>query len=351
MVEDLYYDDYPEAKTELIKAIERGRLPLLTQELNAYDCIQAIFELDAINNPKDEEDAFFDLALALIGWIPGPGQGLKILLRLINRAPQRHAEKLFDLIRYALLACRLKTSPEQLLEKCLDPVRLAEELPEIIRGVSASSTFNSLTPQQQRLVLHNLNEACEHTEFLMVSVQERIAPWIAEQRNNSAAAHSRGPALAPKPQSSLEPRPTTLTAAPQPGAHDAASIAQDINQGLEHLTGEGHWLELNLHYPNLEPVSGAAYRAVFSDGSQAEGNLDEEGFARLEGIPEGPVKIYYGEDPRPYLRLPIVALPADAQQLEEELEQLDLEPAEVDLATLLLEASQRKAPFTLIPVY
>ncbi|BCQ61881.1 hypothetical protein [Pseudomonas protegens] len=87
MVEDLYYDDYPEAKAELIKAIERGRLPLLTQELNAYDCIQAIFELDAINNPKDEQDAFFDLALALIGWIPGPGQGLKILLRLINRAP------------------------------------------------------------------------------------------------------------------------------------------------------------------------------------------------------------------------------------------------------------------------
>lgn len=351
MVEDLYYDDYPEAKAELLKAIERGRLPLLTQELNAYDCIQAIFELDAINNPKDEEDAFFDLALALIGWIPGPGQGLKILLRLINRAPQRHAEKLFDMIRYALMACRLKTSPEQLLEKCLDPMRLAEELPEIIRGVSASSTFNGLTHQQQRLVLHNLNEACEHTEFLMASVQERIAPWIAEQRNNSAAAHSRGPALVPKPQSSLEPRATTLTPAPQSASQDAASLAQDINQGLEHLTGEGYWLELNLHYPNLEPVSGAAYRAVFSDGSQAEGSLDEEGFARLEGIPEGPVKIYYGEDPRPYLRQPIKALAADAQQLEEELEELDLEPAEVDLATLLLETSQRKAPFTLIPVY
>lgn len=351
MVEDLYYDDYPEAKAELLKAIERGRLPLLTQELNAYDCIQAIFELDAINNPKDEEDAFFDLALALIGWIPGPGQGLKTLLRLINRAPQRHAEKLFDMIRYTLLACRLKTSPEQLLDKCLDPQRLAEELPQIISGVSASSTFNGLTPQQQRLVLHNLNEACEHTEFLMVSVQERIAPWIAEQRNNSAAAHSRGPALVSKPQSTLEPRPTTITAAPQPGTHDAASIAQDINQGMEHLTGEGHWLELNLHYPNLEPVPGAAYRAVFSDGSQAEGNLDEEGFARLEGIPEGPVKIYYGEDPRPYLRLPIVALAADAQQLEQELQELELEPAEVDLPTLLLEASHRKAPFTLIPVY
>lgn len=351
MVEDLYYDDYPEAKAELLKAIERGRLPLLTQELNAYDCIQAIFELDAINNPKDEEDAFFDLALALIGWIPGPGHGLKILLRLINRAPQRHAEKLFDLIRHTLLACRLKTSPEQLLEKCLDPVRLAEELPEIISGVRASSIFNNLTAQQQRLVIHNLNEAQEHTEFLMVSVQERIAPWIAEQRNNSAAAHSRGPALQPKPQSSLEAGTPTINRAAQPETRDAARITRDVNQGMEQLTGEDHWLELNLHYPNLEPVSGAAYRVIFSDGSQAEGNLDEEGFARLEGIPPGPAKVYYGEDPRPYLRQPISALPADAQKLEEELEQLDLEPAEVDLPTLLLEASQRKAPFTLIPVY
>lgn len=347
MVEDLYYDDYPEAKDDLIKAIHRGRLPLLTQELNAYDCIQAIFELDAINNPQDEEDAFFDLALALIGWIPGPGQDLKLILRAINRAPQRHDEKLFDLIRHSLMACRLKTSPEQLLEKCLDAQRLAEELPEIVNGVRASSTFNGLTPQQQRLVIHNLDEAREHSEFLMESVRDRIAPWIAVQRNNSAAAHSRGPALLPKPQSSLDP----LASPPAPEARDAARITREIDQGLEHLSADGHWLELNLHYPNLEPVSGAAYRVIFSDGSQAEGRLDEEGYARLEGIPPGPAKVYYGEDPRPYQRLPIRALTVDPQQLEEELEALALEPADVDLATLLLETSQRKAPFTLIPVY
>ncbi|SDZ48853.1 hypothetical protein [Pseudomonas sp. NFIX28] len=351
MVEDLYYDDYPDAKVELSKAIQRGRLPLLAQELNAYDCVQAIFELDAVNNPKDEEDAFFDLALALIGWIPGPGQELKIILRLINRAPQRHAERLFDLIRHALLACRLKTSPEQLLEKCLDSRRLSEEMPEIVSAVRTSSTFKGLTPQQQRLVIHNLDEARQHSEFLMESVRDRIAPWIAVQRNNSAAAHSSGPALLAKPQSSLEPGKTAVRDALPAESRDAARTTQAINQGLEPLTGEGHWLELNLHYPNLEPVSGAAYRVVFSDGSQAEGSLDEEGFARLEGIPPGPAQVYYGEDPRPYQRLPIRALPADLRQLEEELEALELEPSEVDLPTLLLEASQRKAPFTLIPVY
>ncbi|WMJ02691.1 hypothetical protein RBU55_14320 [Pseudomonas chlororaphis subsp. aurantiaca] len=351
MVEDLYYDDYPEATAELTKAIQRGRLPLLAQELNAYDCVQAIFELDAVNNPEDEEDAFFDLALALIGWVPGPGQELKIILRLINRAPQRHAERLFDLIRHTLQACRLKTSPEQLLEKCLDPRHLSEEMPEIVSAVRSASTFNGLTPQQQQLVIHNLDEAREHSEFLMESVRNRIAPWIAVQRNNSAAAHSCGPALLAKPQSSLEPGKVPARSALPGETRDAARTTQAINQGLEPLAGEGHWLELNLHYPNLEPVSGAAYRVIFSDGSQAEGSLDEEGFARLEGIPPGPAKLYYGEDPRPYQRLPIRALANDPRQLAEELAELELEPADVDLPILLLEASQRKALFTLIPVY
>ncbi|MCU7646777.1 hypothetical protein [Pseudomonas piscis] len=345
MVEDLYYDDYPEAKAELSQAIKRGRLPLLAQELNAYDTVQAILELDAVNNDRDEADALFDLALALIGWIPGPGQEFKLILRQINRAPWRHADKLFDLIRHTLLSCRIKTSPEQLLEKSLDPTRLTEEMPQIVRGVQASSTFVGLAPRQQQLVLHNLDQARDHSQMLMQAVQQRIAPWLAVQRNSSALAHSQGPALLPKPQSAG----SASTSSTLPAAREAASTPQAINQGMEHLTGDGHWLELNLHYSNLEPVSGAAYRVVFPDGSQIQGHLDEEGFARLEGIPAGTAKVYYGEDPRPYQRLPIQALAADRPALEEELGILCLEPAEVDLPTLLLEASERKPAFTLIP--
>ncbi|WP_238596176.1 hypothetical protein [Pseudomonas sp. MF4836] len=90
MGEDLYDEslmDYQDAKEQLIKAIYRGRLPLLTQELNAYDTVQAILELEAVRFADDEEDAFFDLALSLVGCIPGPGQDLKLILRAINRAP------------------------------------------------------------------------------------------------------------------------------------------------------------------------------------------------------------------------------------------------------------------------
>jgi type VI secretion system secreted protein VgrG len=31
-----------------------------------------------------------------------------------------------------------------------------------------------------------------------------------------------------------------------------------------------------------------------------DGKLDEKGFARLENIPQGPVQLYFGEDPQPY---------------------------------------------------
>lgn len=59
-------------------------------------------------------------------------------------------------------------------------------------------------------------------------------------------------------------------------------------------------MEFNHHWPDLTPVAGGAYRAVFSDGTSKEGMLDEKGFARLENIPPGTVQVYYGEDPRPY---------------------------------------------------
>jgi hypothetical protein len=62
-----------------------------------------------------------------------------------------------------------------------------------------------------------------------------------------------------------------------------------------------NFVELNHHWPDLTPVAGGAYRAVFADGTSQEGKLDSKGFARIENIPPGPVQVYYGEDPRPYV--------------------------------------------------
>lgn len=57
------------------------------------------------------------------------------------------------------------------------------------------------------------------------------------------------------------------------------------------------FIELNYLHDDETPVSGAPYRVEFADGSVREGVLDENGFARLEGVPKGQAHVYYGEDP------------------------------------------------------
>ena len=59
-----------------------------------------------------------------------------------------------------------------------------------------------------------------------------------------------------------------------------------------------NFIEFNHHWPDLTPVAGGAYRAEFADGTSRIGKLDAKGHARLENIPQGAVKVYFGEDPK-----------------------------------------------------
>ncbi|SEO09719.1 Rhs element Vgr protein [Duganella sp. CF517] len=61
-----------------------------------------------------------------------------------------------------------------------------------------------------------------------------------------------------------------------------------------------NFIEFNHHWPDLTPVAGGAYRAEFADGTARVGKLDAKGHARLENIPQGAVKVYFGEDPKPF---------------------------------------------------
>ncbi|MDD1968839.1 hypothetical protein NPS29_26245, partial [Pseudomonas putida] len=55
-------------------------------------------------------------------------------------------------------------------------------------------------------------------------------------------------------------------------------------------------LELNYHDESLTPLAGAAYIALFEDGTVRQGILDERGHARLEAVPAQSAKVYFGED-------------------------------------------------------
>ena len=53
------------------------------------------------------------------------------------------------------------------------------------------------------------------------------------------------------------------------------------------------WIEISLVDEEDQPVPGEAYRITLSDGSEAEGALDGDGKARLEGIPRGACQITF----------------------------------------------------------
>nr|WP_233102022.1 type VI secretion system Vgr family protein [Variovorax sp. IB41] len=59
-----------------------------------------------------------------------------------------------------------------------------------------------------------------------------------------------------------------------------------------------HFIELNHHYDDLEPVKGAAYKLIFDNGAVIRGKLDDNGFARHDGVPSGSAKVVWGEDER-----------------------------------------------------
>ncbi|WP_411739774.1 bacteriophage T4 gp5 trimerisation domain-containing protein, partial [Pseudomonas sp. BF-B-26] len=122
-----------------------------------------------------------------------------------------------------------------------------------------------------------------------------------------------------------------------PGLADAAKAGAVLEAAKANPT----WLELNLHYSNLEPVPGASYRVEFADGSSREGVLDAKGFARLEDVPQGPAEVYYGEDPRPFDRKSVKVLESSDDKVNADLRKLGLDPGQVDLQALIEQAAGR----------
>ncbi|MFA6095186.1 MAG: type VI secretion system tip protein TssI/VgrG, partial [Candidatus Paceibacterota bacterium] len=102
-----------------------------------------------------------------------------------------------------------------------------------------------------------------------------------------------------------------------------------------------HYIELNLHDDRLQPVAQAPYKLVFDDGTTINGKLDAQGHARVEGIPSGAAKVYYGDSPKPYsMQLPDVKKITD-ENLAQDLKKAGLNPEQVDLQALIEQAAGR----------
>lgn len=193
---------YQEAAIELAKGIALGAVPFLGQAIDAYDTIESSIVLYNAESTDGKEEAQFDLLMAVIGWVPGPGDGLKKSLRIVNKDPQRYAPVLFDLLRFVLQECGIKTSPEELLKQIFDAGKLRVELDEIITGVKGSSTFQSLPNWAKTSVVTVLAASRDNMPAMVGIVEKRLVKWKGMQRNSSAASSgSSHPKRVEKPAS------------------------------------------------------------------------------------------------------------------------------------------------------
>ncbi|MCF5030454.1 hypothetical protein [Pseudomonas syringae] len=193
-------DAYQEAAVELAKGIALGAVPFLGQAINAYDTIESSIVLYNAESTGGKEDAQFDLLMAIIGWIPGPGDGLKKSLRIVNKDPERYAPVLFDLLRFVLQECGIKTSPEELLKQVFNAGKLTADVDQIITGVKGSSTFQNLPNWAKTSVVTVLAASRDNMPAIVGIVEKRLMKWKGMQRNSSAASSgSNHPKRAEKP--------------------------------------------------------------------------------------------------------------------------------------------------------
>ena len=183
---------YREAAVEVSKGIALGMVPFLGQAIDIWDTIESSIVAYNAGTPDAKEEAEFDLVLALIGWVPGPGDGVKKSLRLVNRNPQRFAPVLFDLLRGILLQCGIKTSPEALLDEIFNAGKLRASIAEIRQAVESSSTFKALPAALQVSLITVLSSAERSAPRMISIVEKRLTRWKKVQRNSTARAASHG---------------------------------------------------------------------------------------------------------------------------------------------------------------
>jgi hypothetical protein len=377
--------DYSHLLDDIDHHIALLRMPYLNQEIQAFDTAQSAICVLHANNDEATTEACCDLIFALIGWMPSVGNELKACLRLVNRAPQRLAKHWFDMVRFVLQQARLKTSPEALLAKCLDVSHLRENLRNVSEAMTSSAMWKSLTVDEREAAALGLGVVLTHLPKRLEEVKRRIANWNRIQRNTSAVDYDRTlRARAPKPGiidplvdcegvDGGEPCTVNQITCSSLGVREPLHFRKEVRLylaavalewcadwdtpgvevpplwkedepwqlGKSPVGSERGWLELNLHDHNLSPIADAAYRVEFVDGSTREGTLDAKGHVNLQDVPLGDARVYYGEDPRPYIPGVFAFVPPDSECLAEELRLLGLDPLEVDYYELVSQACRR----------
>lgn len=235
---------YKEAAVELGKGIAMGLVPFLGQAIDVYDTIESSLSLYNAKKADDKENAQFDLILAIVGWVPGPGDGVKKSLRLVNKNPDRFAPVLFDLLRFVLQECGIHTSPEALLEEIFNAGKLKAQLKDIKEGIEDSSVFQNLPEEAQHAVKSTMTMAMASLPMMVLVVEKRIKKWTKKQPNSSAhestgrRAGSAQPGTTKNAGSEGHARPATGSAGDAVRSQAATVALTEITNEIVGISGE-----------------------------------------------------------------------------------------------------------------
>ena len=192
-------DAYIEAAEELGKSIAIGLVPFVGQAIDIYDTLESAWRIFGADKAEAKEDAKFDMVLALVGWIPGPGDGVKKSLRLVNKEPKRFGPILFDLLRKVLELCGVETSPEALLGELFNAGKLQAQLADVQSAIESSELYESISPENRERLKFIFRMVRAEMPAMVGIVERRLLKWKAVQTNSSARAQPHGKKSTEKP--------------------------------------------------------------------------------------------------------------------------------------------------------
>ena len=178
--------DLIEMAEEIGKAVALGLAPIVGQAINVYDTVESLLTLHRSESAFDRAEAKFDLVLALVGWIPGAGGGVKKSIRIVNKHPDRYAPILFDVLRLVLAKLGIETSPEVLLNKLFDAAGLKSMLGTVQSAIEQSWLFEKMPSEGQLALKSSMTTVSLQLPAMVAAVLLKLAYWATKQRNNAA---------------------------------------------------------------------------------------------------------------------------------------------------------------------
>ncbi|MDE2430439.1 MAG: hypothetical protein KGM99_17070 [Burkholderiales bacterium] len=237
-----------EAMQDIGVAVATGLVPFLGQAINIYDTVECLLRLHNSTQPTEEMEAKFDLVLALVGWVPGAGAGVKKTIRIVNKHPDRYVPILFDVLRLITDKIGIKTSPEALLDKLFDASGLKAYLGTVQSSIESSWVYEELPQQGQMAISSGMTLVRAELPAMVMLVTVKLVHWKKQQRNNASQLIGTRAKTSPtdiKPAKKADVVAKTGKNAPMPSQSHATTNAQigvaaieEIGKSLTGIVGE-----------------------------------------------------------------------------------------------------------------